>query len=162
PMAVFTLYASMSRIDRNLVPAAGILGANPVQAFVRVYLPLSVPAVVASSVLVFILAIGFYITPVLLGGAGDMMISQLIVIQMTTLLDFELGYASSVLLLLATLVVLALAGRVIPLEQIWTPGDVQRARAGAKAAGTVKRAAVRAAAPVAVAAEKLLFLLARP
>jgi ABC-type spermidine/putrescine transport system permease subunit I len=163
PMAVFTLYASMSQIDRNLVPASGMLGANPVQAFLRIYLPLSVPALVATAVLVFILAIGFYITPALLGGPDDMMISQLIVVQMTTLLDFELGYASAVLLLAATALVLLVAGRFIPLTQIWTQGNAQpghRKRSGGY--GSLPRPVRRAALRAGAAVEYAVFIIVRP
>lgn len=123
PLAVFTMYASMSQIDRSLMVAAQVNGATPLRAFARVYLPLSMPGVVSAMVLVFIMAIGFYVTPVLIGGPGDTMISQLIVTQMTSLLNLELGYALSILLLLVTLVVLALSSLVVPIEQMWALQD---------------------------------------
>lgn len=127
PIAIFTMYASMARIDRGLLQAAGVLGAAPVQAFLRVYLPLSFPGVIAAGVLVFIMAIGFFIAPALLGGPSETMPAQLIVNQITTLGDLEFGYALAIMLLLVTVIVLALANRIIAIEQIWgMPGPVSR------------------------------------
>ncbi len=91
PMAVFTIYSGMVRIDRSMLRAASALGAHPVQAFTRVYFPLTLPSVLSAGVLIFVVAIGFYITPSLLGGPSDTMISQLVVVQMNTMLDFEMG-----------------------------------------------------------------------
>lgn len=142
PMAIFTMFSSMVRISHDLARAAQILGAKPVQAFLRVYFPMTLPGVFSAGILIFIVAIGFYITPALLGGPADTMISQLIVVQMTTLLNFELGYASSIVLLLLTVAILFLASLVIPLETIWststaepserTPGLISRAINSAK------------------------------
>lgn len=129
PIAVFAMYASMARIDRRLLQAAIVLGANPVQAFVRIYLPMSLAGVIAAAVLVFILAIGFFIAPVLLGSPSDTMVAQLIVSHVTTLGQPEFGYALACLLLAATLAVLALANRVVPIEQMWSL-PVQRPPAG--------------------------------
>lgn len=120
PMAIFTMYSSMVRIDHDFAHAAQILGAKPVQAFLRVYFPMTLPAVFSAGILIFITAIGFYITPALLGGPSDTMISQLIVTQMTVLLNFELGYASSIVLLLVTIGILFVASLFIPLEMIWS------------------------------------------
>jgi ABC-type spermidine/putrescine transport system permease subunit I len=120
PIAIFTMYANMAQIDRRLVQAAAVLGADPVRGFLRVYLPMSLPGTIAAAVLVFVMAIGFYITPALLGGPADAMISQLIIAQTTALLNFELGFALAVVLLIATLLTLAVAGLFIPLELLWT------------------------------------------
>ncbi|PDT43807.1 ABC transporter permease [Sinorhizobium fredii] len=125
PMAIFTMYSSMARINHDFARAAQILGAKPVQAFVRVYLPMSLPGVFSAGILIFIVAIGFYITPALLGGPRDAMISQQIVTQMTTLLNFELSYASSVVLLLVTIATLFLASLFIPLEMIWSSATIE-------------------------------------
>ena len=123
PIAIFTMYSTMNQIDRNLVRAAHVLGASPVRAFLRVYFPLTLPGVLAAGVLVFIMSIGFYITPALLGGPSETMISQLIVTQATTLLNLEMSFSLAVLLLAATFLVLALAGLVIPIELMWSvPG----------------------------------------
>lgn len=127
PMAIFTMYSSMVRIDHDFARAAQILGAKPVQAFLRVYFPMSLPGVFAAGILIFIIAIGFYITPALLGGPSDTMISQLVVTQMTTLLNFELSYASSIILLLVTIAILFFASLFIPLEMIWSSSAVDLA-----------------------------------
>lgn len=122
PLAVLTIYSGMVRIDRSMVRAASALGAHPVQAFTRVYFPLTLPSVLSAGVLIFVVAIGFYITPSLLGGPGDTMISQLVVVQMNIMLDFEMGYALAIVLLVITLAIILLAGLVIPLETIWSAG----------------------------------------
>src|SRR3546814_20336393 len=63
--------ATMAQLDRGLTAAARVLGANPVQAFLRVYLPMSLPGVISAAVLVFIMAIGFFIAPALLGSPAE-------------------------------------------------------------------------------------------
>lgn len=143
PMAIFTMYSAMARIDHGYSQAAQILGAKPVQAFLRVYLPMTLPGVFSAGILIFISAIGFYITPALLGGPSDTMISQMIVDQMTTLLNFELGYASSIVLLLVTIAILFVASLFIPLEMIWSSSTATsdgEPRAGARLFKRVKRA----------------------
>ncbi|MFB0690338.1 ABC transporter permease subunit [Agrobacterium pusense] len=142
PMAIFTMYSAMARIDHDYAHAAQILGAKPVQAFLRVYLPMTLPGVFSAGILIFITAIGFYITPALLGGPSDTMISQLIVDQMTTLLNFELGYASSMVLLFVTIVILFVSSLFIPLEMIWssaTSSSDSEPRAAARLLNRVKR-----------------------
>lgn len=144
PIAIFTMYASMARLDRSLVTAAEVLGANPVTAFVRVYVPMSVPGIVSASVLVFIMALGFFITPALLGSPSDTMIAQLIVTQITTLLDLETGFALSVVLLAAIFIVLLAASRLVPLEQMWALNESTGPRAGDSARHGAARSRLRA------------------
>lgn len=119
PFMVLPLYSVMRRIDPELGHAAANLGASPVRAFIRVFVPLSLPGVVAGCLLVFVLALGFYITPALLGGLRDQMISQLIVQQVQQALDWGFATAMSMLLLAATLAVLFLASRVIRLRDVY-------------------------------------------
>ena len=99
PFMVLPIYAVMRRIDPEFGRAAANLGASPASAFLRVFVPLSLPGVVAGCLLVFVLALGFYITPALLGGLRDQMISQLIVQQVQQRLDWGFGTAMSVLLM---------------------------------------------------------------
>ena len=106
PFMVLPLYAVMRRIDPEYGRAAANLGASPFAAFLRVFVPLSLPGVLAGCLLVFVLALGFYITPALLGGLRDQMISQLIVQQIQQRLDWGFGTAMSVLLVGITLVIL--------------------------------------------------------
>lgn len=81
PLMILPMYSVMSRIDPRYWDAAATLGATPARNFIRVYFPMSLPGVYAGSVLVFIVSLGFYLTPALLGGPGDTMIALLIVSQ---------------------------------------------------------------------------------
>ena len=119
PFMVLPLYAVMRRIDPEFGRAAANLGASPLTAFLRVFVPLSLPGVLAGCLLVFILALGFYITPALLGGLRDQMISQLIVQQIQQRLDWGFGTAMSVLLVGITLVILFIASRAIRLRDVF-------------------------------------------
>ena len=119
PFMVLPIYAVMRRIDPEYGRAAANLGAPPVSAFLRIFLPLSLPGVVAGSLLVFVLALGFYITPALLGGLRDQMISQIIVQQVQQRLDWGFGTAMSVLLMVITLVILFIASRAIRLRDVF-------------------------------------------
>lgn len=119
PFMVLPLYAVMRRIDPEFGRAAANLGASPTAAFLRVFVPLSLPGVLAGCLLVFILALGFYITPALLGGLRDQMISQLIVQQIQQRLDWGFGTAMSVLLVFITLVILFVASRAIRLRDVF-------------------------------------------
>ena len=120
PIAIFTMYSSMARIDRQLVQAAAVLGASPVRTFLRVYLPMSLPGVLAAAILVFVISIGYYIAPMLLGGPSDRMIAQLIISEVNTLLDLQMGFALAVFLLVVTFLTLGIAGLLVPLELLWT------------------------------------------
>jgi putative spermidine/putrescine transport system permease protein len=115
PFMVFPLYAVMRRIDPGLVTAATSLGATPWRAYRRVFLPLSMPGVVAGGLLVFVLSIGFYITPALLGSPSNELFGQLIADQITEQLNFGVASALSAILVLVTIVVLGLGSRVVPL-----------------------------------------------
>ena len=78
PFLVLPLFASMQRIDRDLLKAAAALGGSPGFVFWRVFFPLSLPGLTAGALLVFVLSIGYYVTPQLLGGGSTVMIGQLI------------------------------------------------------------------------------------
>jgi len=109
PYMVFTLYNSMRNIDERLLAAARGLGAKPSTVFLKVYLPLSMPAVSAASLLVFIIAIGFFITPALLGGGHVEMIAPQIDSQMNELTDWGFGAALSVVLFLIVALVMMIS-----------------------------------------------------
>jgi ABC-type spermidine/putrescine transport system permease subunit I len=118
PFLILPLYAAMRRIDRHALQAAANLGANPVQAFWQIFVPLSLPGVVAGSLIVFVLCLGFYVTPAVLGGGKVILVSM----QITAILEdqFNWGAASAlgVVLLVATFVVLLLASRFLKLETV--------------------------------------------
>ncbi len=105
PYMVFPLYAVMRRVDPGLLSAAEGLGAPGWQIFRRVYLPLTLPGVLAGVTLVYILSIGFFITPALLGGGKVIMIAVLIESQVRQFLAWDFAAALSVVLLAMTLMV---------------------------------------------------------
>jgi putative spermidine/putrescine transport system permease protein len=103
PFMILPLYGVMKGISPFHMRAALSLGAGPIAAFRRVYLPQTRPGISAGCVLVFILAIGFYITPALVGGADDQMISYFIAFYTNQTLNWGMAGALSLLLLIATL-----------------------------------------------------------
>lgn len=109
PFMILPLYSVMKGIDLRLLQAARSLGARPFKAFLDVYLPLSLPGVYAGGIIVFILSLGFYITPALLGGPRSTMLSTLVQNQVLSLLNWGRGGAMGVVLLVATFILLALA-----------------------------------------------------
>lgn len=106
PIMVLAVYSSMVSIDPGLMRAARSLGVGRLQAFWQVYFPLSLPGILAGSLLVFIFSLGFFITPALLGGARDLVISVLIQIEVNELLRWSVAAAASVMLLVVTLALL--------------------------------------------------------
>jgi len=112
PIAVLTMVTVMRTIDPALVGAAGTLGARSGQSFWRIYLPLSMPGVAAGALLVFVLSLGFFITPALLGSGREVLIAQVIIEQIEQLLNWGFAGAVSVLFLVATLAVIFLYERV--------------------------------------------------
>lgn len=113
PYMVLPLYAVMSRIDLSLTDAAKSLGAGPVTAFRRVFLPLSAPGLAAGTLLVFVLSLGFYITPALLGGPQNVLIGQLIADQVSINVNFGFASAVGIVLLVLTLLVLGTGGLLL-------------------------------------------------
>jgi putative spermidine/putrescine transport system permease protein len=91
PFMVLPIWSVLMRLDKALPLAARSLGASPARAFIHVVLPLSLPGLLAGCVLVFILAVGFYITPALLGGDRDITIASLIEMVVRDLLDWPFG-----------------------------------------------------------------------
>lgn len=113
PFMILPLYSVMKGIPPAYMRAAASLGAPPLVAFVRVYLPQTLPGVAAGCLLVFILGIGYYITPALVGGAGDQMISSLIAFYTTDTVNWGLASALGAVLLVATSVLGAVYGRLV-------------------------------------------------
>jgi putative spermidine/putrescine transport system permease protein len=119
PFAVLPLYSNMATIDRRLVAAARGLGAGPLQAFLRVFLPLSLPGLVGAGILVFIFSLGFYVTPAILGGGRVLMIAEYIGIQILNVVRWGLGTMLATTLLVSVLLLLAALGRVVSLRQLF-------------------------------------------
>lgn len=104
PFMVLPLYTSLEKIEQAQLEAASDLGARPWVAFLRVTLPLSVPGMIAGSILVFIPAMGMFVVPDLMGGAKTVLVGNLIRNQFLTARDWPFGAAASMVLLLITLV----------------------------------------------------------
>lgn len=119
PFMIFPIYSVMAGIDKNTVRAAHILGANPVMAFLKVFFPLSLPGVGAGSLIVFILSIGFFVTPALLGGRKDIVISVLIENQVSVQLDWSFAAALALVLLALTLILFNFSNRFLGIDKIW-------------------------------------------
>jgi putative spermidine/putrescine transport system permease protein len=119
PYMVLTVYSVMRSIDPGLVRAAHSLGASRLQAFRRVFLPLSLPGIAGGTLLVFILSLGFFITPALMGGPGDMMIAMLIEREVEITLNWSFASALAVILLALTLAGFAGYNRIVGLDRIF-------------------------------------------
>ena len=118
PFMILPLYGVMQAIKPAYMRAALSLGARPSTAFVRVYLPLTLPGVGAGCLLVFILALGYYITPALVGGAADQMISYFIAFYTTDTINWGMASALGAVLLVSTLVLYSVYQRLVGSEGI--------------------------------------------
>jgi putative spermidine/putrescine transport system permease protein len=118
PYMILTLFAAMRGIDPSLTRAAYGLGAGRFYTFWRIYFPLSLHGVISGSLIVFILAIGFFITPALMGGPGDVMIAMLIERSVEITLDWMSAAIMSVILLAVTLLLYALYYRVTDVRRM--------------------------------------------
>jgi ABC-type spermidine/putrescine transport system permease subunit I len=119
PFVILPCLAVMRGIDRSLPNAAKSLGASPWRAFRHVYFPLSKPGLATATILTFILALGFFVTPVVLGGTTEFTIAGLIQLQMQRTLNWGLGGALSVMLLLVTSVIVYLYQRRYGLDRLF-------------------------------------------
>ncbi|WP_337875560.1 ABC transporter permease [Elioraea sp.] len=118
PFMILPLYAVMRAIPPGLGRAAASLGAPPWLVFLRVTWPLSLPGVAAGSLMVFIQALGYYITPALLGGASDQMISWFIAFYASRTVNWGMAAALSALLLVATAALYAVYARLAGETQV--------------------------------------------
>ncbi len=118
PFMVLPLYSVMRSIPPGYMRAAASLGASPLQAFRRVYWPQTLPGIGAGSLLVFILAIGYYITPALVGGQSGQLISNMIAYHMQTSLNWGLAAALAAILLCAVVVLYMLYDRLVGIDRM--------------------------------------------
>ena len=118
PFMILPLYSVMRAIPPQLMRAAASLGARPVRAFAQVYLPQTAPGIGAGCLLVFILAIGYYITPALVGGTDDQMISYFIAFFTNQTMNWGMAAALGAVLLAATLILFALYARLVGLDRL--------------------------------------------
>ena len=119
PFLVLPLYASMKAIDGDLVRAAIGLGSTPTGAFWRVFVPMSLPGLFAGIVLVFVLSLGFYVTPALLGGGRVQMIAQRIESTITIFSNWGAASALGVVLLAMALGLVVLLNRAFGLDRLF-------------------------------------------
>ena len=123
PLTTVTLFGAMLRIDRTLIAAAKIHGASGWQAFRHVFFPLSLPGVYGAGLLVFVLSLGFYVTPALLGSPRETMIAQTIMVEASQLLDWDQASAAGFVLLLITTLIAAIYNRYFSLDRLWGGSD---------------------------------------
>jgi putative spermidine/putrescine transport system permease protein len=117
PFMVLPLYSAMQKIPRDLSQAAASLGSSPLHNFVRVFLPLSMAGVVAGVTLVFVLCLGFYITPELMGGGRSIMVSMIVSRNVEIYNSWGAASSVSVVLLACVFTIFWIASRVIPLDK---------------------------------------------
>jgi ABC-type spermidine/putrescine transport system permease subunit I len=117
PYMVLTLFAAMRAVDPRLLQAAEGMGASPARVFFRVFMPLTMHGVIAGVLITFILAIGFFITPALMGGPGDIMIAMLIEREVELTYNWPTAALMTIVLLTVTLVLYAFYARIADLGE---------------------------------------------
>jgi putative spermidine/putrescine transport system permease protein len=122
PFMVFPIYASMRGVQPNLMPAAMSLGAPGRLAFRTVFVPLTTSGILSGSLIVFVMSLGYYVTPALLGSPQNAMLSEHVVDQVEQQLEFGLGSALGMVLLLVTLAVLFVGTRLVRFRDIVAGG----------------------------------------
>ena len=120
PFIVFPLYASYKDLDYSLIEAAESLGSKSLQITKRIILPLTMPGVIAGSIIVFMSSIGYYITPALMGGPGQTMIAMLIENNINQTLNWEMAASLSVILLLVTLMLFIIFQKYFGFDKLLT------------------------------------------
>lgn len=149
PLAVLNMLAVMQVIDGNLMRVATTLGARPGEAFWRIYFPLSLPGVAAAGLVVFITALGFFITPAVLGSPQQTMIAQVIIVQLQEVLNWRFASVLSLVLLACSLVVYYVYDRLVGLSSIaGTEGSVMGSKPDAP--GSLARAPFGSGAAIAL------------
>ncbi len=118
PFLILPVYGAMRSIDLDLMKAASNLGANPRRAFWNVFFPLTMPGLMAGSLMVFILCLGFFVTPAVLGGGKVIMVSMQIVSNIELFVNWGAASALGVVLLVLTVAILWIASRFLNLEQM--------------------------------------------
>ncbi|OYX41920.1 MAG: ABC transporter permease [Rhodobacterales bacterium 32-67-9] len=118
PFLILPVYGAMRAIDRDLMKAAANLGASPRRAFWTVFFPLTLPGLFAGSLMVFILSLGFFVTPAVLGGGKVIMVSMQIVRNIELFVNWGAASALGVVLLVSTIVILWIASRFLNLEKL--------------------------------------------
>ena len=118
PFMVQPLYSAMRAIDRNYLRAAANLGASPLRSFWLVFFPLAMPGLVTGALIVFILCLGFYVTPAVLGGGKVIMVSNRIANDIEIFFNWGAASALGVVLLLLTALLILAAGRLVRMDRV--------------------------------------------
>jgi putative spermidine/putrescine transport system permease protein/spermidine/putrescine transport system permease protein len=113
PFLILPLYSAMRAIDRDYLKAAANLGASPARSFWMVFFPLSLPGLTSGAVIVFILCLGFYITPAVLGGGKVIMVSSRIANDIEVFFNWGAASALGVVLLVLTVALIAVASKLL-------------------------------------------------
>lgn len=120
PFMILPLVGTIRRIDPAILQAAALCGATRMQALTRVLLPLAMPGLAAGALMVFVMSLGYFVTPSLLGGTANMMLAEMIVQQVQSLVNWGLGGAAAFILLVVTLALYA-----VQLRLFGQPGEVR-------------------------------------
>lgn len=116
PFMILPLYGVIRKIDPAILQAAALCGATRAQALRRVLLPLAAPGIASGALMVFVMSLGYFVTPALLGGTSNMMVAELIVQQVQSLVNWGMGGAVAFVLLIVTLAIYAVQLRVFDTE----------------------------------------------
>ena len=141
PIAILTMLPTMLSIDGRLIPAAMTMGASRSQSFWRIFVPLSMPGVAAAGLLIFVMGLGFFITPALLGSPRETVIGQMMITQVQQLFNLRLGGALAALLLGVTLITIAVYDRFLGMSAVSGNGAGTR-RGGAIGGAVIEMGAV--------------------
>jgi spermidine/putrescine transport system permease protein len=117
-LLTLTIYANLKQLSPNYRKAAADLGAGPVQAFIHVILPLTLPGIIVGAFLTFVLAIGDYVTPQILGGNNELLMPQLIMMQIGRRGDFSSASALSILLMAVVTIAYFACARWLKIERV--------------------------------------------
>ncbi|RUU74160.1 ABC transporter permease, partial [Mesorhizobium sp. M7A.T.Ca.TU.009.01.1.2] len=113
PFMILPLVGTLRAIDPMTLRAAALCGASPFEAFRRILLPLSLPGVAAGGLMVFVMSLGYFVTPALLGGTSNMMLAEMIAQTVQSLLNWGLGSAAAFVLLVVTMALYAIQLRLV-------------------------------------------------
>ena len=119
PYAVLPLLVNMQTLDQRVVSASRNLGASASQTFFRIYLPMTTPGIVASALLVFILSLGFYVTPAVLGGGKVLMVAEYISVQLLVTVKWGVAAMLAALMLMGVLVMLWIMSKFMKLSTVF-------------------------------------------
>lgn len=118
PFMILPIYSSVEKIDNNLIDMSKNLGANDISTFREVTFPLSLPGIASGVMLTFITSFGAYITPAILGGPEQAMIANIVSMLFLTMLNWPMGTAMSVILVLVTLAIIYAYNKVVGLDKL--------------------------------------------